>query len=280
MRLLRLKSVLVATDLEETSLPALRTGARLAQLADAELHLAHVADAENAETAAGTDRLEEQLRRAVPEAPSPASFHVAAGDPAAAIVERADRIGADAIILGRHRHRSVAGGEMGSTASRVVRGARCPCLVVATELRLPLERVLAPIDLSETAEGALSVAFSWASALRPRGAQARIIALHVGSDPLAQATEERVREAVERARLHAGASSYVEIVSAIEPGRDAAAEILRRAGEDAVDLVVMGTRGESGAAPGFGGVSAAVARATRHPLLLVPAGTWAEHATP
>src|SRR3954453_16481835 len=97
MRLLRLRSVLVATDLDESSLPALRTGARLALLAEAELHLVHAA---NPATADGTHRLREQLRLAAPDAPEPASLHVAPGDPFPAIVERAERIGADAIILG------------------------------------------------------------------------------------------------------------------------------------------------------------------------------------
>src|SRR3954470_116477 len=100
MRLLRLRSVLVATDLGETSRPALRTGARLALLADAELHLLHAA---NAAVANGAGRLGEQLRLAAPDAPEPASVHVVPGDPAAAIIERAERIDADAIILGPHR---------------------------------------------------------------------------------------------------------------------------------------------------------------------------------
>jgi hypothetical protein len=38
MRLLTLRSILVATDLDEASKPALRTGARLAPLAGASLH--------------------------------------------------------------------------------------------------------------------------------------------------------------------------------------------------------------------------------------------------
>ena len=41
-------------------------------------------------------------------------------------------------------------------------------LVLAEPLRLPLRRVLVPIDLSETARGALMVALTWASALRSR----------------------------------------------------------------------------------------------------------------
>lgn len=277
MRLLRLRSVLVATDLGETSRPALRTGARLASLAEAELHLVHVA---NTAAAPGTHLLQEQLRLAAPDAREPASVDVSPGDPAPAILERAERIGADAIILGPHRRGAAVTGEMGSTAASVVRGARCPCLVVATELRLPLERVLAPIDLSEVAEGALLVALSWATALRPRNGSAGVTVLHVSPGPADPATEQGVQEEVARVRARAGGSPYAAIRAVIGANPDPAAEILRRAAEETVDLVVMGTRGAAGAASGFGSVSAAVARATTRPLLLVPPTTWADHATP
>jgi universal stress protein E len=269
MWLLRLRSVLVATDLGPTSGPALRTGARLAMLAGAELHLLHVTDTPITD---GAGRLKEQLRLAGAEAPEAASVSVESGDPAAAILQRAQRVGADAIILGPHR-RSEAGGEMGSTAAAVVRGARCPCLVAATELRLPLERVTVPVDLSEVAEGALSVAVSWASALRPRTGAAAVMALHVasGDDP---AAAQAVQEEVARAQASVGGSASVEIRGVIATGDDPATEILRSLGEGPVDLVVMGTRGTDDAA-GLGSVSAAVARAATGPLLLVPPATWA-----
>jgi nucleotide-binding universal stress UspA family protein len=275
MRLLRLSSVLVATDLDETSGPALRSGARLALLAEAGLHLIHAA---NTATANEKHRLREQLRLAGPDAPEPASLFITPGDPAPAIIERAERIGADAIILGPHRRGAAVSGEMGSTAASVVRWARCPCLVVATELRLPLERVLVPIDLSEVAEGALLVALSWATALRPRPGNAEVTALHVSPDPGDPAAEQAVQEEIGRVRARAGGSPYAAMRAVIESNPDPAAEILRRAAEEAVDLVVMGTRGAAGAASGFGSVSAAVARATTRPLLLVPPTTWEEHA--
>jgi len=275
MWLLRLRSILVATDLGPTSGPALRTAARLAPLAGAELHLLHAADSVIAN---GAGRLREQLRLAADDAPEASSVRVSSGDPAAAILERAGQVAADAIILGPHR-RPDAGGEMGSTAAAVVRGARCPCLVAATELRLPLERVTVPIDLSEVAEGALSVALSWASALRPRTGTAAVVALHVAfdSDP---AIMEAVCDEVARARERVGGSAQVEIREVIAPGRDPAAEILLHLREEGGDLVVMGTRRADAAVSGLGSVSAAVARATTRPLLLVPPATWAPRTAP
>lgn len=275
MWLLTLRSILVATDLGEASLPALRTAARLAPLAGARLHLLHVADDP---PPGGEARLREHFRRAVPEAPEPDGAAVIPGSPAAVIVEHAARMEADAVILGPHRRTGApeGTGAMGSTAASVVAAAPCPCLVVPAELRLPLERVVVPVDLSEIAGGALSVALSWASALRPPGGEARLTALHVAPDPAPPTAAGAVLGEVRRARARAGEGARVEIREAVVAGSDPAEEILRAAASDAADLLVMGTRGTAGAAPGLGSVSAAVARRAPCPLLLVPPAAWQE----
>lgn len=272
MRLLTLKSVLVATDLEPSSASALRTAARLASLAGATLHVVHVAD-----QAARVDetRLRAQLEETAPDAPGLESARIVAGAPAEAIVERAAAVDADVVILGPHRRGNRPAGELGSTAAAVVRTAPCPCLVTATELRLPLERVVAAVDASGTAGGVLSVALTWASALRPRGGTAEITALHVttasGEDSLG-----RVRQVVQGARARAGGASFVEIREQLRPGPDPAEEILRAARSGAADLLAVGTRGVQPVDAGLGSVSAAVARATPCPLLLVPPASWTE----
>lgn len=270
MRLLTLKSVLVASDLDASSASALRTAARLATLAEARLHLVHVADQP---VSSGEARLRELFRETAPDGPGLESAQVVRGTPAEAIVDRAAQVDADVVILGPHRRGTGQQGELGSTAASVVRTAPCPCLVTATELRLPLERVIAAIDLSEASSGVLSVALSWASALRPRGGETRLTALHVASNA-GEDTVERVREEVQRARARARGASFVEIDERLGPGSDPAGEILRRAASDLADLLVVGTRGADGPSSGLGSVSAAVARATPCPLLLVPPATW------
>jgi universal stress protein E len=270
MRLLTLKSVLVATDLDASSAIALRTAARLAALAGARLHLLHVADQP---VSGGESRLRELLRVTAPDAPGPESAQVVRGTPAGAIVDWTARVDADVVILGPHRRGAGQTGELGSTAASVVRTASCPCLVTATELRLPLERVIAAIDLSEAAGGVLSVALTWASALRPRGGKAGLAALHVTSSPRDD-TERRVDEEVQRARARAGGASFVEIQERLGPGSDPAGEILRHAASDSADLLVVGTRGADQPSSDLGSVSAAVARATPCPLLLVPPAVW------
>ena len=275
MRLLTLRSILVAIDLDDVSQPVLRSAARLASLAGASLHLLYVAAKPDSQAVA---RLREHFRNAAPDSPEPESAQVIAGSPADAIVEYAVRVGADTAILGPHRSAGAIG-EMGSTAVNVVRAAPCPCLVLATELRLPLERVIVPIDLSEVAGGALLVALSWASALRPRSATAHLTALHVAPDTSAQVGRQ-VHEEVERARARAGGAARVDVHERVAPGPDPVEGILREAGSEQSDLLVMGTRGAANAASGLGSVSAAVARSTPCPLLLVPPATWGEQDAP
>ncbi|HET7274742.1 MAG TPA: universal stress protein [Longimicrobiaceae bacterium] len=269
MWLLTLKSILVATDLTDSSRPALRTAASLAPLAGTSLHLLYVADDPKPDDEA---RLREQFRIAAPDAPEPDSVRVIVGSPAAAIVQHAVEVDADALILGPHRRTGMPG-EMGSTAANVVRNAPCPCLVAAADLRLPLERVIAPIDLSEVASGALSVALSWASALRPRPAKANLTALHVTTNSASRTAEQAVREEVEQARTRAGGAAHVDIREMIAHHSDPVEEILRTAASESADLLVMGTRDEVRSVSDLGSVAAAVARRTQCPLLLVPPAT-------
>lgn len=270
MWLLNLKSILVATDFDESSVPALRTAARLAPLAGASLHLLHV---ETTPAHDAVDHLREYFRRTVPDAPQPDSVQVLHGSPSKVIVEHATGLDADAVILGPHRERGPSGA-MGSTAGSVVRTSPCPCLVLATELRLPLQRVLVTIDLAEESAGSLSVALSWASALRPRGGRAQLTALHVAQGGTATGAEAAVHAEVERARERAGGAAQVDIGETVARGADPATEILRSASSESADLLVMGTRRAGGAPSDLGSVSTAVARATTCPLLLVPPATW------
>lgn len=52
------------------------------------------------------------------------------GQPALVIVEQADRLKADLIVLGTHRHTAVGEALLGSTAHKVVHRTECPTLLV------------------------------------------------------------------------------------------------------------------------------------------------------
>lgn len=113
--------------------------------------------------------------------------------------------------------------------------------------------------------------------MRPPGGTAHLAALHVAPGPSPPTGHPAVREGVRRARARAGGAAHVEIQEVVTSGSDPAEEILRGAVAESADLLVMGTRGTNRATVGLGSVSAAVARATPCPLLLVPPATWEEH---
>lgn len=266
MRLLTLNSVLVATDLAATSDPAIRTAARLAPLAGASLHLLHVAADR---TAVDEVRLAEHYRQAAPDEAAPSSIRVMTGDPATAIVEHAGSVGADVVIVGPHR-RGTNSGDLGSTARSVVATAPCPCLVAATDLRLPLERVLVPIDDSLASSGALALALSWASALRSPGGTADLLAIHVSRNSGQGDAPEALSAEMERLRHITYGVAAVSIREKLIAGEDPAAEILHEAAASTADLLVMGTRAPDERPRELGSVSGAVVRDVPCPLLLVP----------
>ena len=288
MRLLTLRTVLVATDLTTTSHLALEAGRKLAAASGASLHVAHVAppgdqpapdDVASAGHAHG-------LRAAISHGDAPASderFHMLTGEPAVAIASLASSIGADLIILGRHRD-STPGERVGSTAYAVIAHASAPCLVIKRPLALPLWRVLVATDFSETARGALVVALAWASALRARGPAAvepELIALHVGATgAVASADEQEIMDyELELVRESAGRWAGVRLDGTIRPGDDPAKAIVEAATSQAPELLVMGTRALR--VPGdtkLGSISDAVVRHLDVPVLLVPPTVWRTYA--
>jgi nucleotide-binding universal stress UspA family protein len=288
MNLLRLRVVLAAIELDEAAVTTLRTAIALAAAAGARLDIVHVTHgAQSAETNARTERaVHAILGRAGAEAHN-TPLHVLSGEPANSIRMLADKLGADVIVLGPHRTRADAGGGLGSTALAIVTTSWAPCLVVARTMRLPIERVLVPLDRSDTARGALIVALSWASALRAqeRAGDVGVHLMAVHADQSAASGEGRseiVRQMeADLAPVRADAGSWAGVAidpPAVVQGEPTAA-IADYAIRHSVDLVVLGTRGLGLDSVGrLGSVSGEVARRLDIPTLLVPPAVWQAHA--
>jgi nucleotide-binding universal stress UspA family protein len=291
MRPLALSTVLVATDLHALSDSAIDSGHRLAAAAGAALHVVHVEDpAEPANESMPSRRLPaEALGAALQRAGAPVpktAVHVLAGPAADTIRLLAERIRADVIVVGPHRQRAAAkpGHALGGTARDIAIGATAPCLVATRTLRLPLERVLVPIDLSTTARGASLVGLSWASALRAGGAggpRTTLDLLHVlaTDEDEARSVSSFDRE-LESVRQSAGSWAGVEIRGITTRGEsgpaNAIAECARTRGSD---LVVLGTRGLGlDDMRRLGSVSAAVIELAQADVLLVPPAVWQAYA--
>jgi len=294
------RSILVATDLTESSDEVLRAAAALAALTDAKLHILHALDFQpqpytsealqprtfQGHIDAANRALDDQIARTLRPGVEIGSREVIIYVAHKAILERAKDVDADLIVLGPHRKRSDPGAFIGSTADRVIRTASVPCLIVRRPLSLPLRRVLVPIDLSSPALGALDVAIEWANALRPHPSDAQaspeLHVLHViprvfdFEDVPVDRNNVTVdlHRHVESANAKVGGA--VKAQEEVRWGDSAAEEILRTIRDENSDLVVMGTHGYGAVRRALiGSVASAVARAADCPVLLVPPSLWA-----
>ena len=211
-------------------------------------------------------------------------MHVLEGDPASAIGSLADRLHADVIVLGPHRQARTSPRTLGGTALAVVTNAASPCLVVSNSLRLPLQRVLVPVDLSDTARGALLVGLSWASALRG-GAHANqrgdvaLTALHVQISPdgTSGSPPREIEKELEHVRRAANTWAGVSISGETTVNANVTQGIIDYVRDSAPDLIVMGTRGLGMDALGrLGSVAASVAMVVDTGI--VAPAVWVEHA--
>jgi nucleotide-binding universal stress UspA family protein len=291
MRPLALSTVLAATDLRPESDVALETAQRLARAAGAVLHVVHVEDPASSPASARSSaesaatRVGNALRRAGIRK-SDAKVHVVPGPPADSIRAIAQVIRADVIVVGPHRETGRATGSprLGGTARAIVAGATAPCLAVVSPLKIPLERVLVPIDLSDGARGALLVALSWASALRKSMAPERstaLTALHVAGERHEGQPERTtvLEEELARLRRDAGSWAGVDIEGTTIVAWPSTADAIAEYGADRrADLIVIGTRGLAPEeATRLGSVSGAVVECSPVAVLLVPPSVWMAH---
>lgn len=288
------RTLLAATDLTEGCDVVLRTAGALASRLDAELHAVHVLEegAGGAELGAEGKRRREaareevgrQVARCMPEGVEPASAVVRAGSVYQEIEIRLEEVAPDLLVLGPNASSAAGAHFLGSTADRLLRTSRVPCLVARGELALPVGNIGVPVDFSPPSRAALHLAFRWAPALAGRaasgggpGERPRVRLLHVGW-PVTRIDLPEYEETTLRPQL-AG-----EIESAAEAtGSSVAADaevlwgnlpgqrVCRWAEIEGIDLLVVGTHGRSGLPRALlGSMATRLAREAPCPVLLVP----------
>jgi len=136
------KLILVPTDFSANAEHALDYACALAQKLGSAVHLVHaIASPPTALQVALTEEILENLVKEHREALDKlaearrgiASFGattVEVGDPRDTIVEAAQKLGADLIVMGTHGRRGLSRVVMGSVAEDVIRRAPCPVLTV------------------------------------------------------------------------------------------------------------------------------------------------------
>lgn len=260
----QIRTILVATDFSPGSEAAFAQAVRLARASGATLHALHAVrhdagddlvqvipdmageiDGYLRET--GQKRLREAARAAG--APESVSLHVGVGSPAREVLELAEKVGADLLVLGATGE---GGQHFGSVASRCVRKAAARVLLVPAGHPGAFTKVVVGVDFSEPSRTALEHAAHFA---RTDGAS--VEAVHVyevpwelarwGAPPKdANRMADSIRTALEhRLRGMIPADAGVEVRCVLVRGVDYAKSLVAYAEEHHADLVVVGTTGRT-----------------------------------
>jgi nucleotide-binding universal stress UspA family protein len=211
------------------------------------------------------------------------------GDAAEVILDAAEKEEADLVTMTTHGRSGVMRWLLGSIADRVVQHARVPVMLVRTAEGQPLpspaaERILVPLDGSETAAGALPFVKDYAElfdaslilfhAVSPVGtypgfetANAQIVGDLL--DTMQKEAEEMLAETAKKLK-----SEGLKVETAVTLSL-AADGILEAAEKSKAGLIAIGTHGRSGITRAVvGSVANAVLRRSKLPCLLVhPTGS-------
>ena len=255
-----MKTILHPTDFSPHAETALDHAIGFARAYDAELHLLNVqipfslpsfpveetaaeAEAHSALDALRIDgvRVERTVRRGL--APAPA------------IIEHADEIGADLLVMGSHGRRGVRRLLLGSVTEEVVREGRGPVLTVHEESKAPeggYARILVPVDFSPRTAPQLEMAADLARRFDSALDVVHVIDpptmpdLYVPFERLVVDIGGTTEKALEKlGQLTAGLEQDFDVTTQVLVGR-AAPEISEHAGSSGADLIVMPTHGHSG----------------------------------
>lgn len=291
------QTLLFATDFSTCSDQTLTHAVTLAEQFDAELHILHAVVVPGGEPLddrqpsdeekAWIERLDEETRErlravAVRAEASPAAFRLVRRvgfRPGPVILDYAEEIAADLIVLGTHGRRGPGRWFLGSTAEEVLRHSTRGVLTVreleGADAREPAYgRVLVPVDFTGASVKTAGVAKSLADVL-----EARITLFHVidiptvpaeyGEPPVADLAQIETRVRVELHKLGRSVGLGEEDFDVAAEVGSAPAGIVDYAALNESDLIVMPAR--SGRPTGLlGGTTNRVVRRATCPVLTLP----------
>lgn len=301
--MIEIKSILSPVDFSDVSLLALGHAAQLAKWFEAKLTILHVHEppvppmpapygaipaagpmtfapaSSEAEIAAAVERFAARADTAGIDV----RLRVRTGIPVNEIVDEADAVGSDLIVVGTHGRAGFDRLILGSVAEKLLRKSPRPVMTVPPAVTEPphalglFKRILCPMDFSEASLKALDYVFPFA-----KEADADVILMHIiegipDSAGLrttltsAFAEELRVMEEEAARRLQAAVPDHARpwcrpstLLLRGKPYR----EILRVAEERAVRLIVMGVQGLGAVSRlFFGSTTSQVVRSATCPVL-------------
>jgi nucleotide-binding universal stress UspA family protein len=217
----------------------------------------------------------------------PMQFEIGEGDAASEILDRAQAIPSDLIVLGTHGRSGFERLVLGSVTEKVIHKARCPVLTVPRPMpdAVPaspvlFKRILCGIDFSDASLVALEYALSLA-----QESNAQLTLVHVvevspaPKSELRGDAEARALGAYVAAAAHARAEQLQQIVpdtvkhqcqvETVLAIGSAHREILRIASEHDTDIIVLGAHGFSVTKLLFGSAAHQIVRQAQCPVLTI-----------
>lgn len=282
--------ILFPTDGSETAATAFEYARSVASAHDATLHILHVADSTvTSTTRIGGDVVDvleregkefvDELAERANSAGISAVTDVQQGGPAEMIVEYADEYDIELIVMPTHGRDGLKRHLLGSVTERVVNTASTPVLTVTPseveEFVYPPSTILLPTDGSRCAELALeevtALADTTDAALHLLTVvETATLGIDVRSTVARDKLEERASELLDNATATAREAGVESIATSIAYGQPYK-NIHSHITENDIDLVVMGTRGETDFSRYvLGSVSDKLIRTAPVPVLVVP----------
>lgn len=268
-----MRSILLASDLTARSDRAFARAAQLAEAHGAALTVLHVVDEDLLERVAHDLVIEAEARLADQRAgltggqAQHVAIRVVSGKSDQTLLEEAEAVDADLIVVGAHRPERIAGFR-GTTAERALRLGARPVLLVANPVTRPYTDIVAAVDFSLSARLALETGLRLAP-------DARVTAVHAYHVPFSGFLGSALRTATRQAaaaRLRTLIETEMSALIETTPGgpgrvRSRLVEagpveaITRLCRETKPDLVVLGTHGRTGVSHAvLGSVAEAVLR--------------------
>jgi len=271
--------VVVAFDGSHESEAALALGLRLRDPADGVLTLACVVTGQRWHVGPHVRRpdapVPEEIALMFADARAtmiPSGVHVrqrapVAPSPARGLTELAERENADLIVVGSSRHGEASRVRLERTAGRLLQGASCAVAIAPGALRETedFRHVGIAFDGSPEAQAALHAGYEIAA--RCGAAVTLLWALPALGDPLGREARLHADEALDAAADAAPAAVNPRtLLLHGEPG-----DVIRRASDGIVDLLVTGSRGYGPMHRALlGSVSESLAEGSPHPVLVLP----------
>ena len=264
--------ILVATDFSATAAAALDWAVELADLQRARIELVHAVtvppsipgytpvvelDFQTEVRRAAEARLAEAVATQREKGVGIATY-LAPGTPSQVVVDRAEAVGAAAVVIGTRGLTGLRHLLMGSTAQRVVHGARCPVLTVHpgdVGKHRTIRTILVPTDFSRDADLAIHTAHRL---LAPLERDARLVLLHAFNLPIEYTAYGPIPTSVNYLQ-DTGLEAERRLFETAQPLQregltletvaregDPAHVIADEAEKRGADLIAMGTRGLTG----------------------------------